>query len=254
MIIKKYTKMKSNKYKVLIDDIEVKLYDDVIIKYQLLRKKELSDEEFQEITEYNDKLEAYYKALKYISNRLRTEKEVFYYLNKTYSKSVVKDTIENLKKDGYLNKEVYLKSYFSDQINLSYNGPEKIKKELTKLGFTEEEFEKNLKDISDDVWLDKIRHIIERKIKANHSYGIYKLREKIIYEIGNMGYYKWMIEEIINEFDFKTDSKIIEKEYRKIYNKLRKKLEGTELDYQVRIKLLQKGFSNSEIDKIKGTI
>ncbi len=254
MIIKKYTKMKSNKYKVLIDDIEVKLYDDVIIKYQLLRKKELSDEEFQEITEYNDKLEAYYKALKYISNRLRTEKEVFYYLNKTYSKSVVKNTIESLKKDGYLNKEVYLKSYFSDQINLSYNGPEKIKKELTKLGFTEEEFEKNLKDISDDVWLDKIRHIIERKIKANHSYGIYKLREKIIYEIGNMGYYKWMIEEIINEFDFKTDSKIIEKEYRKIYNKLRKKLEGTELDYQVRIKLLQKGFSNSEIDNIKGTI
>ena len=45
MIIKKYTKMKSNKYKVLIDDIEVKLYDDVIIKYQLLRKKELSEEE-----------------------------------------------------------------------------------------------------------------------------------------------------------------------------------------------------------------
>ena len=32
--------MKSNKYKVKIDDLEVKLYDDVIVKYQLLRKKE----------------------------------------------------------------------------------------------------------------------------------------------------------------------------------------------------------------------
>jgi regulatory protein len=254
MIIKKYTKMKTNKYKVKIDDIEVKLYDDVIIKYQLLRKKEITDEEFQEITEYNDKLEAYYKALRYISNRLRTEKEIFEYLNKTYSKSVVNETIERLKKDGYLNKEIYLKSYFADQINLSYNGPEKIKKDLIKLGFTEDEFIETLNNISDDIWLEKVHHIMEKKIKANHNYGFYKLREKLIYEVCNMGYYKWMVEEVINSLDIKVDERIIEKEYHKIYSKLSKKFEGNELEYQVRIKLLQKGFSNSEIDEIKGTI
>ena len=49
MKIIKYTKMKSNKYKVKIDDIEVKLYDDVIVKYQLLRKKEITDEEINGI-------------------------------------------------------------------------------------------------------------------------------------------------------------------------------------------------------------
>ena len=65
-----------------------------------------------------------------------------------------------------------------------------------------------------------------------------------------MGYYKWMVEEIINGLDLSTDSKIIEKEYRKIYNKLSKKYEGNELTYQVKIKLLQKGFSNSEIEEI----
>ena len=101
--------MKSNKYKVQIDDLEIKLYDDVIVKYQLLRKKELSDEEFQEIVDYNDRLEAYYKALRYITNRLRTEKEVFCYLDKIYSKSVINETIDRLKTDGYLNKEIYLK-------------------------------------------------------------------------------------------------------------------------------------------------
>ncbi|MBQ4032273.1 MAG: RecX family transcriptional regulator [Bacilli bacterium] len=250
MIIKKYTKMKSNKYKVLFDDIEVKLYDDVIIKYQLLRKKEITDEEFQEITEYNDRLEAYYKALKYISNKLRTEKEVFNYLDKVYSKSVIRETIERLKQDGYLNKEVYLKSYLADQINLSNNGPEKIKKDLVKLGFTDEEFRERIDDIKDEVWLNKIEYIVKKKINTNHSYGTYKLREKILYDLCNMGYYKWMVEEIINGLDLSTDSKIIEKEYRKIYNKLSKKYEGNELTYQVKIKLLQKGFSNSEIEEI----
>lgn len=250
MKIGKYKKMKSNKYKVMFDDIEVKLYDDVIIKFELLRKKEITDEEFNTITEYNDRLEAYYKALKYISNRLRTEKEVFTYLDKVYSKSVIKETIDKLKDDGYLNKEVYLKCYISDQINLTNNGPEKIKKDLVKLGFKEEEFKDNLDNINDDIWLDKIRNAIEKKINTNHSYGLYKLREKVIYELSIMGFYKWMIEEVINEFDFSTDESLVLKEYNKIINKLSKKYEGDNLRYQVRIKLLQKGFTNSEIDNV----
>lgn len=250
MKIKKYVKMKSNKYKVTIDDEEVRLYDDVIIKYQLLRKKEITEEEFLEIKEYNDKLEAYYKALKYISTKLRTEKEVFTYLDKVYSKSVIRETIDKLKKDGYLNKEVYLKCYLSDQVNLSNNGPEKIKKDLVKLGFELEEFKDSLDKINDQVWIDKIESIVKKKVNANHNYGFYRLREKILYDLCNMGYYKWMVEEVINTMNINVDNSILQKEYNKIYNKLSKKYEGNELVYQTRIKLLQKGFSNSDIDEI----
>jgi len=251
MLIKKYTKMKTNKYKVKIDDIEVKLYDDVIVKYQLLRKKELTDEEFNEIVEYNDKLEAYYKALRYISNKLRTEKEVFYYLDKVYSKSVIRETIEKLKEEGYLNKEVYLKCYLSDQVNLGNYGPEKIKKDLIKLGFSEDEFKDSLEKINDEVWLDKLDNLVKKKINANHSYGVYKLKEKILYDLSNMGYYKWMIEEVLSKHVLATDERVIRKEYQKVYNKLSKKYEGSELNYQVRVKLLQKGFSNSDIEKVQ---
>ena len=81
MKIGKYTKLKSNKYSVEIDGISVKLYDDVIVKYELLRRKEIDDNLFKEMTEYNDRLEAYYKALKYISKKLRTEKEIEKYLS-----------------------------------------------------------------------------------------------------------------------------------------------------------------------------
>lgn len=250
MKILKYTKMKSNKYKVKIDDIEVKLYDDVIVKYQLLRKKEISDEEFEEITEYNDNLESYYKGLKYISTKMRTEKEIFYYLNKTYSKNVTNEVINKLKENGYINKELYLKAYIDDQVNLGSYGPEKIKKDLIKLGYTSEEVEERINKIDDSIWLDKLARLVEKKIKINHSYGSYKLKEKIIYDLINIGYYKWMIEEVINTFEFEDDLDLIKKEYKKAYNKLSKKFEGSELNYQVRMKLLQKGFSNSGIDKV----
>ena len=104
MKIGKYTKLKSNKYSVVIDDITVKLYDDVIVKYELLRLKEIDDKLFKEITEYNDRLEAYYKSLKYITKKLRTEKEIYKYLDKDYSKEIILETIDKLKRMGYLNK------------------------------------------------------------------------------------------------------------------------------------------------------
>ncbi len=250
MKIIKYTKMKSNKYKVKIDDIEVKLYDDVIIKYQLLRKKEITDEEFQEITEYNDNLEAYYKGLKYLSSKMRTEKEIFFYLNKVYSKRVCNEVIDKLKNNGYINKEVYLKAYIDDQVNLGSYGPEKIKKDLIKLGYTQDEEEARINKIDDNVWLEKLERLVGKKIKTNHSYGSYKLKEKILFDLMNTGYYKWMIEEVINSFEFEDDLALVQKEYKKAYNKLSKKLEGSELAYQIKMKLLQKGFSSSAIEKV----
>lgn len=130
MKIKKYTKLRGNKYSVLIDDEIVKLYDDVIVHFELLRKDEIDEDLYKEIVLYNDKLEAYYKALKYLSRRLRTEKEVSIYLSKEYSRSVVLMTIERLKKDGYLDENMYLKCYFNDMINLRNIGPNKIKSSL----------------------------------------------------------------------------------------------------------------------------
>jgi len=251
MQIKKYTKLRSNKYKVLIDDIEVNLYDDVIIKYELLRKKEITEKEFKDIVEYNDSLESYYKALKYINIKLRTEKEIENYLNKIYPKRIIKETIKRLKDNGYLNKEYYLKCYIEDQVNLTNNGPLKIKKDLIKLGYSDIEVDAKLNNISNDIWLSKLENLIKKKINSNHNYSKYKLIQKIIYDLGAKGYYKWMIEDILKDVDIEVDNKVINKEYRKIYNKLSKKYTGNELDYQVKIKLLQKGFTNTEIEEIK---
>lgn len=248
MKIGKYTKLKGNKYSVKIDDITIKLYDDVIVKYELLRLKEIDDKLFKEITEYNDKLEAYYKSLKYITRKLRTEKEIYKYLEKDYDKNVIGETIEKLKKMGYLNKEVYLKCYISDQLNMNLVGPNKIKKDLVSLGYSEEEVIPLIEDIDDDIWFEKIGKLVTRKIKANRNLGNNKLKEKISYDLSNLGFYKWMIEDVIHNSEFKDNSDILEKEYNKIYNKLTKKYDGSTLNYQVKVKLIQKGFSVSDID------
>lgn len=248
MKIGKYTKLKGNKYSVKIDDLTIKLYDDVIVKFELLRLKEIDESLFKEITEYNDKLEAYYKSLKYITRKLRTEKEIYKYLEKDYDKEVILETINRLKKMGYLNKEVYLKCYITDQLNMYLVGPNRIRKDLVSLGYKEEEFNQMIDDIDDDIWFQKIEKLVKKKIASNRNLGNSKLKEKISFDLSNLGFYKWMIEEVIHNSEFKDNSSILEKEYNKFYNKLSRKFDGSTLDYQVRIKLLQKGFSSSEID------
>lgn len=248
MKIGKYTKLKDNRYSIKIDDLTIKLYDDVIVKFELLRHKEIDESLFKEITEYNDKLEAYYKSLKYITRKLRTEKEIYKYLEKDYDKEVILETIDRLKKMGYLNKEVYLKSYITDQLNMYLVGPNRIRKDLVSLGYKEEEFNQMIDDIDDEVWFQKIEKLVKKKIASNRNLGNSKLKEKISFDLSNLGFYKWMIEEVIHNSEFKDNSSILEKEYNKFYNKLSKKFDGSTLDYQVRIKLIQKGFSSSEID------
>ena len=248
MKIGKYTKLKDNRYSVKIDDITIKLYDDVIVKYELLRIKDIDDKLFKEITEYNDKLEAYYKSLKYITRKLRTEKEIYKYLEKDYDKKIILETIDKLKKMGYLNKEIYLKCYISDQINMHLVGPNKIKKDLVNLGYNEGEVEPLIEEIDDDVWFSKINKLVTKKINSNRNLGNNKLKEKIAYDLSNLGFYKWMIEDVIHGSEFKDNSNILEKEYNKLFNKLSKKYDGSELVYQIKNKLFQKGFNFSEVE------
>ena len=76
MKIEKYVKDKNNKYKVYIDNEVYMLYDDIIAKYQLLFKNDIEKEELDNIIKDNMELSSYYQAIKYITKKLRSEKEI----------------------------------------------------------------------------------------------------------------------------------------------------------------------------------
>ncbi len=247
MKIEKYIKLKDNRYNVKIDGRYFKLYDDVIVKFELLRKKEIDETLFQNIVSYNAKLEGYYKGLKYISIKLRTEEEMARYLSKEYDKSVVEEIIEKLKNEGYLNEDIYVQSYLADKINLGKIGPNKIKKEMVNLGLDEMKVNNAIEAINDEVWMEKIAKIVKKKMASNKTYGNNKLKEKLVYELGNAGYYKWMIEEVIDKIDFGNNDNLLKKELDKVSKKLEGKYSGYELENKLIQRLVSKGFNYSEI-------
>ena len=247
MKIEKFKKDKNNIYKVYFeDDLEVSLYDDVIVKYNLLVNKEMDKKKFDKIIKYNDLLNGYYKSIKYINKKLRTELEIEKYLKKLEIKqNNINKIIELLKKDGYLNKEIYIKSYISDQYNLTNNGPLKITKDLINLGFNEFDF---IYILNKYEWESRIDKIIEKKLKINNKLSTNALKTKIINEIIKLGYEKNDIISKLDNINFKDDYDNLKRELIKIKNKYSKKLSGNELEYKVINYLYKKGYN---IDDIK---
>ena len=251
MKILKYKKLKDNKYNISLDNgTDIKLYDDLIVKYNILCMKDLDSDKVDELIEENSRLESYYKALKYITIKMRTETEIRKYLGKTYDKKTIDETISKIKKEGYINEERYLKLYVDDRVNLSNVGPNKIVDELVKLGYKDGEVRDYLRQVDIDVWEDKLEKLVQKKVNSNHGYGINRLKDKITYEMVNNGYDKYMVLEVLDRVDIPKNDSLLEKEYNKFYNKLSKKYDGDKLLYQVKNKLIYKGFRIDEIDEL----
>jgi len=249
MEIVKFKKNKDNTFMVIFDnDLSLKLYDDVIVKYNLLSNKILDDKLLSEITEYNAYLIGYYKYIKYIMKKLRSEKEVRTFLEKMdIKKSDIDKIILKLRKDGYINESNYLKAYINDQINLTLNGPDKIKDSLKKLGFTHEEIDDYLDEFNSE-WYNRIEKLISKKIKLNHNLGKNKLKTKIINDLVNMGYKKYDIINILDGYEI-IDTNILEKEYKKALRRFEVKYKDN-LDYKIKDYLYKKGFDLSEIERV----
>jgi len=242
MKIISYQKKKNNIYEITLSNNEVySLYDDVILKYELLLKKEINNLELKKILDDNKLQEGYYIALKYINIKLRTEQEIRKKLI-DFNSEVKNYVVDRLKKEGYINNELYIKSYINDEINFKLIGPNKIIFDLKKLGFIDDEINNYLETLDNNIWINKIDKFIKKKINSNHNLSGMLLKQKIMTELTNRGFEKDTINLVIENYEFNDDDNIKEKEYNKLKNKLSRKYSGEELEYRIKIGLLKKGY------------
>ncbi len=242
MKIVNYKKKNSNSYKITLSSGEsVILYEDIILKYNLLLKKEISDNDLKGITKDNEKYFVYYDSLKYITKKLRTEIELRKKY-KDYPSNCIDYSINRLRSEGYLNDSLYIKSFINDSINLKMDGQNKIKNNLIKLGLKEEDILDYLDTIDNSIWLEKINKIINKEIKNNKKYSGLYLKNRIFSNLKNLGYFDKDIVSILNNYTFQVDESIYEREKEKAINKYKRKYRGKELEMKVNNYLYTHGF------------
>ena len=124
MKINKYKKIGKNKYKVYFDNNEIMLFEDVILKYDLLLLKDMSLELLDKIIDENKFYEAYDMSLSYIETKMRNRKEIYKYLKKKgYEEELINKVINKLTSLKILDDRQYISAFINDKINLSNDGP-----------------------------------------------------------------------------------------------------------------------------------
>ena len=250
--MKKIYKIKKNKNKytiILNDNTSFSFYSDTLIKYNLLKPRIISDKEFEEIINYNDYTEAYNKALTYISYKQRTKKEIKDKLC-NYSNDVSDKVIEKLDELGLLDEKKYIEAFINDQINLGNNGPFYIKKELEKLNINSYYIDEFLNNIKDDIWIEKVRKIVDKKINTNRKLPKERLLLKIKNDLIMLGYSKNIIDKVLNEVVIEDGNEVIEMTFDKEYKRLSKKYKDKELEKKVKYNLYKKGFNLAKIEEL----
>ena len=248
MKIEKYKKMSRGRYKITFDSGEFIIYEEVIINNNLLLLKEIDLKLLEKILMENNEYECYDLALSYIEIKLRTEKEIYDYLyKKGFSNELINSIIDKLKNNNLINENNYVESYVNDKINLSNWGPYKIKRSLMNLNIEEEIIDDYLNNIDSEIWKNKVKKFIDKRIKTLNNKSLYMIKNKLNMELYDLGYDK----EIVNEYLAKVnvdDSETIKKEASRLYDKLSKKYTGNELKKQIKAHLYKKGFYNTDID------
>lgn len=243
MKILKYKKKRNGEYELQLDSgMELSLYEEVILQFELLLKKDIDDAYLEDILLVNQKYDVYYVALKSLKSRFKSAFELReFLLKKEYPLEYVEEAIKKLLKQGYLDDRSFAKAYINTQMITTSKGPKKIEKELLDKGVSTDIISEELEVFNKEEQVLRIEKVANRLVKTNRSRGGVVLRKKITCDLQNLGYGISIINEVLSAFDFGDTKDIAKKEAEKLYHRLSRKYSGKELEFKIKEKLYQKG-------------
>lgn len=200
MQIIKYTKKGNGNYDILLDNNKkITLSEDLILKNNLLYKKEVDPYLLEELLTENIKYDIYNKCVKYISIRLRSINEIKEYMKRLNAdEETINNTIERLLKNNLLNDEVFTKAFIQDKLNFTTMGPYRIEQELKRQHIDNTIISKYLYNIDKDILITKINKQIKKLIKSNKKKD--NLKNKIYKNLISLGYSNDMILKELNKY------------------------------------------------------
>ncbi len=248
MKIIKIVKLKNGLYNLELNKLTIKTFDEIIIKYNLLYKKEIDDDLLLKIMNDSKYYDIYNKALNYAVKRVRCENDIYYYLsNLEVKNSDIKSIIDKLKKINIINDKLYVRCYINDKLKLSKDGINKIKIDLLNKNINIDIINEEIENIDIDI-NEKLKKLIIKKINSNHKYSNYFLKNKIIRDMINLGYEQSVIDEIFEQ-NKKDDYNILIYNYRILLNKYKNKYKDKILESKIKSKLYMYGFLYENIKK-----
>lgn len=141
-----------NRVNIYVDNVfSIGIENELRYKYNLEIGMEIDDDFIKEILDAEEFNKVKNYALRQLSYRQRSEKELYSALRKKgYSEDHIEKVLGFCKEYKYIDDRIFTQSFVADKVNLNKYGPERIRYELNMKGISKELINKYLKIDSDE--------------------------------------------------------------------------------------------------------
>jgi regulatory protein len=226
---------------------------DVLIKFQLKKGKEIDELDIQQILYEDDVKKAYNTALRFLGYRMRSEKEVADYLRKKgMVEPIIREVLHKLRNNNYVNDKEFADAYVRTQKNTTAKGPEVIRQELYDKGISEPFIAEALEQFTFEEQLAAAAKLYEKAKKQNKKFSAQQWKQHIEQLLRRKGFGWEVIQQVTSE---KHDAQDEQREWdaleyhgRKAHRRY-EKYEGFMYEQKMKQALYRKGFSIEMIEQ-----
>lgn len=238
-------KMKST-VEVTFDDVNVMAVEpELMIKYHLSLGKQLDNDVYQVLSDENLYLSCLRTGLKALKKMLTIFEMKNLLLAKGYHDHIINKVIKNLLEKKYLDDFQYAKMYVS--LKQYQEGPQMIQFKLTQKGVHESHIFNALGSYQE---FEIVSHIVASKFNQMKKKTKKQATQTIKSQLMAKGFHSEIIDAALlksDQFYQSDEKKLLEIAYEKLFKTYHTKYSGYELEYKIKEKLYQKGFSYEDI-------
>nr|WP_249308785.1 recombination regulator RecX [Lederbergia citrea] len=255
-IITKITTQKNatDRYNIFLDEkFAFGVDEEVFIRFQLGKGKELTELEIFQI-QYEDEIrKALNAAIHYLSFRMRSESEIRAYLKKKeWEEPVIQAVLLKLNERNYIDDLEFASAFVRTQVNGGKKGPGTIKQELKQKGVEEQYIEQALNEYSEELQVDHATQLGNKLAKQNSKLSERFLKQKIEQALMIKGFPFSVISIAMEEIEYEKEdddewqAMLVqgEKAHRRY-----KSFSGYEYKQKMKQALFRKGFAIELIDR-----
>ena len=167
MIVKNLKKNK-NKYVVTIDNTDYTFSENIIVKYRLVKGKEIDNQTLKSAISENDYDSLYLKAERYAINYRKSEKEIVRYLkNKECDNQTIQKIVSKLRSLKLID-DSSLVIDLANSLVKKYNGKKMIEAKLKEKGINDELIDMALANIDYDLYINYLEKLY-LKVKDKYN-------------------------------------------------------------------------------------
>lgn len=196
------------RYQIYIDDTPAfSVHEDILVKYRLIKGRQLEAEEFAEIVIAEEKNKAYLQALRYLGIRPRSAAQLERYLcEKGYDRKIACEIRERCERQGYIDDREFAVQWVRERMKGKQRSVYALRRELQQKGIANEIINIAIGGISRDDEIDAARRLANKRLKGEARPQDPNQERKLLQMLARNGFSSSILHQLRSEWRSRNEA------------------------------------------------